>query len=255
MRNILNKIKIDNTTYLLILLALLSGYIKNIFIILIIVLIHELGHVFFFLLFKIDIVSVVIYPFGGVTSVNKRIHERIYKDILISLGGIIFQLILFIIFYLLYRNNLIVRSTYNIFNTYNKSVLLFNLLPIIPLDGSKFLFSLLSKYLSFKISNILSIIIGIISLIVFIIYISISGLNDLVIVIFLCIKLIEVIKNYKYIMNKFYLERIIYNNYYDGIVSNSSVDKMKLDKYYYFYDGRRYVNEREYIKGLKNSYK
>lgn len=255
MKNILNKIKIDNTTYLLILLALLSGYIKNIFIILIIVLIHELGHVFFFLLFKIDIVSVVIYPFGGVTSVNKRIHERIYKDILISLGGIIFQLILFIIFYLLYRNNLIVRSTYNIFNTYNKSVLLFNLLPLIPLDGSKFLFSLLSKFLPFKISNIVSIIIGIISLIVFIIYISISGLNDLVIVIFLCIKLIEVIKNYKYIMNKFYLERIIYNNYYDGIVSNSSVDKMKLDKYYYFYDGRRYVNEREYIKGLKNSYK
>ena len=101
----------------------------------------------------------------------------------------------------------------------------------------------------------MSIIIGIISLIVFIIYISISGLNDLVIVIFLCIKLIEVIKNYKYIMNKFYLERIIYNNYYDGIVSNYSVDKMKLDKYYYFYDGRRYVNEREYIKGLKNSYK
>ena len=253
MKNILNKIKIDNTTYLLIVLALLSGYIKNIFIILIIVLIHELGHVFFFSLFKIDIVSIIIYPFGGVTTVNKRIHERIYKDIFISLGGIIFQLILSIIFYLLYSNNLIVRSTYLIFNTYNKSVLLFNLLPIIPLDGSKFLFSLLSKYLSFKMSNIVSIIIGIISLIVFIVYISISGLNDLVIVIFLCIKLIELIKNYKYIMNKFYLERIIYNNYYDGIVSDSSVDKMKLDKYYFFYDGRRYINEKKYISSIEKN--
>ena len=88
-------------------MALLAGYIKNISIILIIVLIHELGHVFFFRIYNIEIEKIVIYPFGGVTYINKRIHERIYKDILISLGGIIFQLGLFVIFYLLYRNNFI----------------------------------------------------------------------------------------------------------------------------------------------------
>ena len=97
MKNILNKIKIDNITYLIILISLLSGYIKHTFIIFTIVLIHELGHVFFFYIFNIEIESINIYPFGGITKVNKKIHERIYKDVLISLGGIIFQILLFII--------------------------------------------------------------------------------------------------------------------------------------------------------------
>ena len=94
--------KIDNSTYVLMLLGLLSGYIKNIFIIFIIVLIHELGHVFFFYLFNYDVESVVIYPFGGVSKVSKRIHERIYKDVVISLGGIFFQILLFFLVYFLH---------------------------------------------------------------------------------------------------------------------------------------------------------
>ena len=120
-----NIFRIDGSTYLLMLFGLLSGYIKNVFIILIIVLIHEIGHVFFFYLFNIEIESIVIYPFGGVSKINKRIHERIYKDIFISLGGILFQLILFIIMYFLYKYGFIVSSTYRMFNTYNRSIILF----------------------------------------------------------------------------------------------------------------------------------
>ena len=160
-----NIFRIDGSTYLLMLFGLLSGYIKNVFIILIIVLIHETGHVFFFYLFNIEIESIVIYPFGGVSKINKRIHERIYKDIFISLGGILFQLILFIIVYFLYKNGFIVSSTYHMYNTYNRSIILFNLIPIIPLDGSKLFFALFTKFLSFRLSYILMIIVGIISLV------------------------------------------------------------------------------------------
>ena len=145
MKNILDKVRIDYSTYILILIGLLSGYIKNIMIILVIVLVHELGHVFFFSLFKMDIESIVIYPFGGVSKVNKKIHERIYKDILISLGGIIFQGLLIMVIYLLYKYSFIVNSTYNMYISYNKSIILFNLIPIIPLDGSKLQLSICSK--------------------------------------------------------------------------------------------------------------
>ena len=51
--NMKNIFRIDGSTYLLMLFGLLSGYIKNVFIILIIVLIHEIGHVFFYYLFYI----------------------------------------------------------------------------------------------------------------------------------------------------------------------------------------------------------
>lgn len=246
-----NIFKIDNSTYLLILLGLLSGYIKNIFVILIIVLIHELGHVFFFYIFNVEIESVIIYPFGGVSKVNKRIHERIYKDILISLGGIIFQLLLAVIFYFLYQYDLIVNSTYKLFNVYNKSIILFNLIPIIPLDGSKLLFACCTKFLSFKKSYLIMVICSIVSFVFFITYNFVFKMNDIVIYSFLLLNLCQSIKNYKYVINKFYLERIMYDNYYDGIVYNSNIDNMKLDKYYYFMDGNSVINEKIYLKNKR----
>lgn len=247
MKNILNKIKIDNITYLLILVSLLSGYIKNMFIIFMIVLIHEMGHVFFFYIFNIEIESISIYPFGGLTKVNKRIHERIYKDVLISLGGIVFQLILFILVYVLYRRGIVVASTYNMFNLYNRSIIIFNLIPIIPLDGSKLLFAICSKFMSFKCSYILMTVIGFISLLIFMVSNFVLKINDLIINLFLIFNLYLVIRDMKYVFNKFYLERILYDNYYDGIVSGSCMDKMRIDKYYYFYNGKKYINERDYL--------
>ena len=70
--------------------------------------------------------------------------------------------------YFLYKYGFIVSSTYHMFNTYNRSIILFNLIPIIPLDGSKLIFSLFTKFLSFRISYILIIIVGVISLVLFI---------------------------------------------------------------------------------------
>jgi len=249
MMNIFKKISIDLSTYILILLALLAGYIKNVFIILLIVIIHELGHVFFFSIFNIEIESVKIYPYGGMTTVNKKLHERIYKDILISLGGIIFQLILLSIFFFLYKKNIIVSTTYQIFSLYNKNIIIFNLIPIIPLDGSKLLFSIYSKFFSYKKSYYLMIITGIISLIIFIIYNFIYKLNDIILYIFLIIKLLEIIKEFNLVMNKFYLERIMYNNYYNKIINNiTDIEKIRIDKYYYFKENNRYINEKDYIK-------
>ncbi len=248
MKNILSKMRIDYSTYILILLALLSGYIKNTFIILIIVLIHELGHVFFFYIYKIDIVSIVIYPFGGVSTVNKKIHERIYKDILISMGGVIFQGLLIIIVFLLYKNNLIMESTYKMYLSYNVSIIIFNMIPLIPLDGSKLVLALLSKYLSYRVSYIMMIVFSIISLILFFFYNMLYKLNDVVIYVFLVINIIKSIKDFKYVRNRFYLERILYDNYYNGIVNNSrNINDMRIDKYYYYKGEDRYINEREYL--------
>lgn len=253
MKNILDKVRIDYSTYILILIGLLSGYIKNIMIILVIVLVHELGHVFFFSLFKMDIESIVIYPFGGVSKVNKKIHERIYKDILISLGGIIFQGLLIIVIYLLYKYSIIVDSTYNMYISYNKSIILFNLIPIIPLDGSKLLLSICSKYMSYRISYITMIFVGCFSLLLFILYNMIFKLNDIVVYLFLLVSLINCIKEYKYVKGKFYLERILYDNYYNEIINDSfDIKDMRIDKYYYYKNKDRYINEKDYI--LKKMY-
>ena len=74
---IIKKISIDDSLYLFILCGLLGGYIKEIVILFIIVIMHEIGHVIFFRLFNIEIDKIVIYPSGGMCYVNKKINIRL----------------------------------------------------------------------------------------------------------------------------------------------------------------------------------
>ena len=157
MKNIL---KIDISVYLLILIGILSGYIKDWVIVYFIVLMHEIGHVIFFMLFKVDILSIVIYPFGGMCYVNKKINNRILYDVIINIGGILMQLVLFIIVRYLWKVGIIIDSTYVMFNKYNMSIMLFNMLPIVPLDGSKLMLNIFSKYVSFRLSYVMMIIVS-----------------------------------------------------------------------------------------------
>lgn len=246
MKNIL-KIDISDNTYLIFLIAMLSGYLKNVFLITIIVLIHELGHVFFFLLFKIKIEKISLYPFGGITLINKKIHERIYKDLICSLGGILFQIIFMFIYNYLYFNGYMYSNTFNILKMYNISIMLFNLVPMIPLDGSKLLFSICSYFLSFKKSYFIMCISSFISLILFVIYNMVFKMNDLILYLFLGFMLIKTIKEFKYVLNKFYLERLIYDNYYNGIIYDANIDDMRLDKLYYFKNDNNVISEKKYL--------
>ena len=77
MKNILSKIKINSYTYFFIFICLLCGYIKNISIIFAICLIHELGHIIITKIFHYEIVKIEILPFGGYTTINKKINSNI----------------------------------------------------------------------------------------------------------------------------------------------------------------------------------
>ena len=165
MKNILNKIKINNYTYLFFIICALCGYIKNITIIFSICIIHELGHVFFIKLFKYKVVSVEILPFGGFTTIDKRINTSINKDILIAFGGIFFQLILLLIIYIL--KNCFNFITYNLIFNYSLILILFNLIPMIPLDGNNIIHLILEKFFSYHLSYYLNFFVSIICLLMF----------------------------------------------------------------------------------------
>ena len=48
-------------------------------------------------------------------------------------------------------------------------------------------------------------------------------------------------------MNRFYLERILYDNYYDGILYSGDINAMKLNKYQYFKEGDKMLGEKKYL--------
>lgn len=238
--------RINIFTYIFLILTLLSGYLREMFIIFIILIVHELGHFFLMKLYKIDVKSITIYPYGGMIKSNMLINTNSLKVIIISLGGIIIQLLLFFVFFIGFKIGIVSNYYYDIFMKFNMSIIIFNMLPIYPLDGFKIVNSFLELIFSFKKSVWLSLIINLLSLIIFIIYLYIFKINNYVIVIFLIISLISYIRNIKYIFNKFYIERIIYNLDYKGLISVNNKNYMFKNKYNYICG----IGEKEYLNNF-----
>lgn len=245
----MKKFKINSATYFLILTFLLTGLIKNIIIIYLIVVIHELGHIFIIKKLKYKIIKVEIYPMGGITSIDKKINTKIIHEILISIFGIIFQIILGSIIYILFQNNIIRESTYILFKSYNKTVMIFNLLPIVPLDGYIFLRSILEIIFPYKKTYYLSLIISIISIILFITYNEIFSLNNYLIISFLIYKIITSIKEFKYIYIRFLTERYLYDLPYQKLKyeNKTNIDLLKKDTYHYFKEKDKIYSEKKVL--------
>lgn len=228
-----NIFKVNILTYIFLILSMLSGYGREMFIIYFILIIHEIGHYILFRYYNIDVNKITLYPYGGVIDNDMLINTNSKKVLLISLGGILMQLILYLVVYLMYSLGFINYSFYDMFNKYNLYIILFNLIPIYPLDGFKILNSLLELILSFKFSLKISVIFNFVFIILFFLYLYIYKINNYIIIIFLLCSLVNYIKSIKYIINKFYLERVIYDIKYDGIVSVNSKDGMFKNKYNY----------------------
>ena len=215
------------------------------------ILVHELGHFVTAILLKIEPDKIYIYPFGGVSKLNIDLNESIKKEFIVLIMGPIMQ---FIFSYLLIN----IFSDYTeLINTYNYTIILFNLLPIYPLDGGKLLNLFISLYKSFRNSYLLSIYISYITvLIITIIYVSKNiKLNVIIIIFFLIYKISLELKNKNYVFDKFLLERYIKN--YD-FKKRKEVDNIKdfmRDKKHIVKKDNKYYTEKEILnKKFKNKY-
>ena len=238
-----NIFKINLFTYIFLILSMLAGYFRDIFLVFIILVVHELGHFFLMKVMNIEVNSITIYPYGGMIKSNMLVNTNSFKVILISLGGILYQLLLWIIIYILFNIGLVNSFYYDLFFKYNLYIIIFNLIPIYPLDGYKIVNSFFELFISFKHSIYISFIINIICLVLFFVYLYIYKVSNYFIVVFLLINLINYIKDIKFIINKFYIERIIYDLKYDGLVSINNIDNMFKNKLNYI-NG---VSERRYL--------
>ena len=244
-------IKFDVSFYLLILLTFLCGNFKNILILYLIIIVHEIGHIIFIKLFNKNIVSIKFYAFGGISKYNTLVNHQILEELLIAIGGILNQMILFIIFKILYSFNIINIYTYKLFINNNLSLLLFNLIPMIGLDGEKIIHLLLEYILPYYLVNKIMIIVSILSIIIFIIGSISYKINIIYVSIFFIYKLIDYLKNNKYLVNKFYLERYMYDLPYRKItyLNNDNIKNMYQDRYHFFNNIREYeVIKRKYAR-------
>lgn len=237
-------------TYIIIAISfILTGYFSNLLIFTSIIIIHELGHYLIAKLNNLNPEKITIYPFGGITRLNIPINTKISKELMIALSGVIFQSIYYLLILFLYKNNIIRTYIFEIFKNYHYSILFFNLLPIHPLDGSKIINLIMSKYLPYKLALKLTIVISIITAII-IIKINYYKFNYTTILIITIIidNLIKYSKNINYYFNKFLLERYLYKYHFSKSKNINKIDNMYKEKYHIIKENNHYLTEKEYLK-------
>ena len=84
-------------TYIIIAISfIITGYFSNLLIFTSIIIIHELGHYTIAKIIGLNPTKIIIYPFGGITKTVHPINTPIIKELVVSVSGIIFQLLLFL---------------------------------------------------------------------------------------------------------------------------------------------------------------
>lgn len=201
---------------------------------------HELGHIIVGLLFKWKIKKVILLPFGGITIFEERIDKPLLEEFLIAIAGPIFQFF----YFLMFKGN-------NIFFSYNVAILLFNLLPIYPLDGSRLINIIFNKIFSFKFSHILSVILSYIVCFLFLFF-CIKDLNIILlfILLFIMLEIFKETMKHNYYFNKFLLERYLYNSEYKKKKIIKKLSEMKKQTKHIFKIEKNYYTEKEIIRKL-----
>lgn len=238
------KISFNILTYLFYILLILSGYINYLVIFLLIMFFHELGHILMIRILKYKIDSITILPTGGIIKTNINLNIKSIHLFLISISGILMQLIL--LYIVPYSSN----YNYSIFCKLNISLIIFNLLPVNPLDGHKIFTSCIECFIKYrKVINI--------SYIVSFIFTFILFFYSKNVIIFAYIYLLNV-KNvlYKdYIFNKFLLERHLYSFVYKKDKYINKIFDIYKNRNNYIYVNGEYIEEYKVLDKYFGSYK
>lgn len=226
----------------------LTGHFSNLIIFTSLIFVHELGHYFMAKIMKYEVLEIVIYPYGGFTKLNTLVNTNIYKDLLVAITGVIMQSIYFLLIYFLYCNGIIREYIYNLFYLYHRSMILFNLLPIIPLDGFKIVNLILSKFLSFNFSNYLCVFVSFFTIMFFLFGDVFERNYSIILIIGVLIRNIYVFySNIGYLFNRFLIERYLYDiSYADKKVIDSEY-KMYKNKSHFFVKNGRIFSEKEFL--------
>lgn len=230
LKNLYHKLEIHPLTLFYFVLAWIGGYLKWYLSTLMIVCLHELCHLLMAYYFHFEIEKIEILPFGAYLSLHDFYFHSIGQEICVVLAGPCSHLL---IYWMILSMNQSVYREYLL--TMNMFVFVFNLLPIYPLDGNRFLGLLLQSVMDLKQSLIWQLKISVfVYCLLFVFYIQ---TNTMIILSYLFIQQFYL---YKFIPD--YLRR-----YYSRIPTYLNSDKVYIHKYmgyrrgylnYYLKDGQ-----------------
>lgn len=194
----MKQFKIHFSFYILFLCMILSRYQILYLKLLLLIFLHELGHILVASIFKIKINRIVLTGMGLFMDAETNDLSFI-KGIIFYLSGLIINLIL--LFFL--KEN---------FKKINLFILIINLIPIYPTDGYNILNSIISYFVPYKISKYISNYLSLIlSCIIFCYFINKMDFLLFVMLLYLVYLSIISIRNINFDYERFLLNRYLNN--------------------------------------------
>lgn len=196
------------------------------------------------ILLKFKLKKIEIYPYGGCSKLEYNINTPIIKEFLVLIMGPVFQL-LFLMIIIYFK-----IDVPNYLYTYNYYILIFNLLPIYPLDGGRllhlFLCMIFSYYNSLQKTIYFSYFVFIV--LFFLIVFFQKNLIISLIFILLSIQIFKETKKVDYYFEKFLMERYIQNMTFSKQKQIKTIRDMKKDYYHYIIKYNEIISEKEILR-------
>lgn len=126
--------------------SLLTGHFIELITLFAIVFIHECGHAAAAALLGYRVLSIQMLPFGGVAVIEDGGTITAYREIMIALAGPLQNMLMVGVVLLLQYGHLGDPVFLNYIIQGNLLIALFNLLPVLPLDGGKIVQALVSLW-------------------------------------------------------------------------------------------------------------
>ncbi|WP_010076643.1 M50 family metallopeptidase [Clostridium cellulovorans] len=153
-----------------ILLMVLLGFKIQLLLTVIFIFLHELAHYYTAFVLGFKGYDIEVSPLGTRLNLKELEEASLEEDIIISIAGPVLNIILAVLFYVLFKNydyDILYRIT-----EVNFVLAIFNLLPALPLDGGRLFRDILSCKLTYRKATYYSVIMGaIIGTVFFIIFI------------------------------------------------------------------------------------
>lgn len=211
----LRQIRVHPLLWLVIALSIVTARFIELSIFLMIIFIHEMGHAVAASLYSWRIKRITLLPFGGVAEMDEHGNRPLQEEAIVILAGPLQHVWMIGAAYWLYSMNMISSEHFSLFFSFNLMVLLFNLLPIWPLDGGKLLFLLFSYLKSFPEAHRLTLNLSLVWLLLLAGYTLLTMPNNInmwIILAFLSFSLYHEWKQQRFVFMRFLLERYYGHN-------------------------------------------
>lgn len=241
--SILSKFEVGVSFVPFLIVILFTGYYKLFFTYFLITFIHELGHVIMAVFFKVKVNNIKLNIFGFNADIDDIDYLPTYKQLLIIVMGPLTYFLSIILIRELYLNDVISLVMYYRALASNKYILVFNLLPIFPLDGGRILKLIANKFFTYKKAKIITYIISFLVMIGFVVYTM--ECKQYLMYIFLMINFIINILNLKREWKAFLIKRYYLNNTYQDKLHTK--EDLFMYKNNYILKDKNILNEKEAI--------